>query len=137
AGTSAAQCLGWPLPDGDSPVELYVPDASLVDMIEAHALEPATDRVAEIVLRAVPDAWTFPPHQRVVPEVIAALDLAESVSPSVAKLGRTRLIELGDGIEPSWERRPQRRRPPRSIVPSGPRAPRPYPRLQHSAVADA
>jgi segregation and condensation protein B len=137
AGTSAARSLGWLLPTGDWPVELYVPEVVLVDMIEAHTLEPATDQVADIVLRAVPGAWPFPPHLRLVPEVVAALDLAESVIPSVAELGRARLKELGDGLEPSWNRRPQRRRPLRSIVPSGAGMPRPHWRPQHSATAEA
>jgi segregation and condensation protein B len=55
----------------------------------------------------------------------------------LAELGRARLKELGEALEPSWERRPQRRKPLRSSVPSSPRVARPYPRLQHSAVADA
>jgi segregation and condensation protein B len=87
--------------------------------------------------RTVPDPWPFPPHLRVVPEIVAALDLAESVDPALADIGRVRLKELGDGIEPSWGRRAQRRRPLRSLVPSSARVPRPRPRLQHSAVADA
>ena len=89
------------------------------------------------MLRAVPDPWPFPPHVRVVPEIVAALDLAESVTPSLAEFGLARLKELGEGLEPSWDRRPQRRRPLRSVVPSSARVPRPHPRLQHSAVADA
>jgi hypothetical protein len=118
-------------------VELYVPEAALVDVIEAHALELASEEAVDVVVRAVPDPWPFPRHLRVVPEIVAALDLAESVTPALADLGRVRLRELADGLEPSWDRRPQRRRSVRSIVPSGARVPRPHPRLQHSAVADA
>ncbi len=137
AGTSAARSLGWPLPDGDWPAEVYVPEAALVDFIEGYALELAGEQTVDVVLRAVPDAWPFSPHLRVVPETVAALDLTESVTPSLAELGRARLKQLGEGLEPSWERRPQRRRPLRSILPSSGRMPRPHPRLQHSAVADA
>ena len=136
-GTSAARSLGWPLPDGDWPAEIYVPEAVLVDFIEGYALELAAEQTVDVVLRAVPDAWPFPAHLRVVPETVVALDLAESVTPSLAALGRARLKELGAGLEPSWERRPQRRRPLRSSVPSSGRMPRPHPRLQHSAAADA
>src|SRR5207244_6077 len=56
---------------------------------------------------------------------------------ALAELGHARSRAVGDGLEPSWDRRPQRRRPLRSIVPSSPRLPRPHPRLQHSAIADA
>ena len=112
AGTSAARQFGWQLPDGDWPVELYVPEAALVDFIEAYSLEMASDQqTVDVVLRAVPDPWPFPPHLRVVPEIVAALDLAESLTPALAELGHARLKELGEGLEPSWERRPQRRRP--------------------------
>jgi hypothetical protein len=94
AGTSAARHLGWPLPDGDWPVELYVSEAALVDVIEEFALKiasMASEEPVDVVLRAVPDPWAFPPHFRVVPEVVAALDLAESVAPAIADLGRVRL----------------------------------------------
>jgi hypothetical protein len=114
-----------------------MPEASLVDMIEGYALEMASDQTVDVVLRAVPDPWPFPAHLRVVPEIVAALDLAESVTSSLAELGLARLKELGDGLDPSWERGPQRRRLLRSVVPSSPRLPRPHPRLQHCGVADA
>jgi hypothetical protein len=138
AGASAARQLGWLLPDGDWPVELYVPEAELVDLLETYALDMATAEAANVAIRAVPDVWPFPPHLRVVPEVVAALDLAESGLPLLAEIGRTRLNTLGgELVEPSWQRRPQRQRSLRPIVPSGVRAPRPHPPLQHSAAADA
>jgi segregation and condensation protein B len=137
AGTSALRQHGWQLPDGDWPVELYVPEAALVDVIERYSLEMAGEQTVDVVLRAVPDPWPFPAHLRVAPEIVSALDLAESHTPSLAELGLARLKELAEGIEPSWERRPPRRRPLRSVVPSSARGPRPHPRLQHSAVADA
>jgi segregation and condensation protein B len=137
AGTSAARHFGWALPDGDWPVELYVPESDLVEIVGTHGLDLVIDQPADVVLRAVPDTWPFPPHLRVVPEIVAALDLAESVERSIAEFGRTRLAELAENLEPSWQRRPQRRRPLRPVVPSSASPLRPHPRLQHSAVADA
>ncbi len=67
-----------------------MPEAGVVDIIDAHALELANDHVADVVLRAVLDVWPFPPHQRVVPEVVAALNLSDSVSTTLAELGRAR-----------------------------------------------
>jgi segregation and condensation protein B len=137
AATSAARHFEWPLPDGDWPVELYVPESDLVDMVETHGLEFVIDQPVDVVLRAVPDAWPFPPHLRVAPELVAALDLAEAVEPCLAALGRARLADLTDGLEPSWRRRPQRRRPLRPIVPSSTHSLRPHARLQHSTAAEA
>jgi hypothetical protein len=102
-----------------------------------HGLDLVIDESADVMLRAVPDAWPFPPQLRVAPEIVAALDLAEALEPSLAELGRTRLAELVEGLEPSWQRRPQRRRLLRPLVPSSGSALRPHPRLQHSAIADA
>ena len=48
AGTSAARQVGWGLSDGDWPVELYVPEAALVDMIEGYALEIASDQTVDV-----------------------------------------------------------------------------------------
>jgi len=45
---------------------------TLIEILEAHRLEPATELPADIVLHAVPDPWPFPPHLRVVPEIVAA-----------------------------------------------------------------
>ena len=99
----ATRRVGWPLPDGDWPVELYVPESDLIEILEAHRLEPATELPADIVLYAVPDPWPFPPHLRLVPEIVAALDLAEAMAPSLAALGRVRLADLADGLELSWQ----------------------------------
>jgi excisionase family DNA binding protein len=137
AGTSAARQHGWQLPEGDWPVELYVPETALVDVIDAYALELASSEAVDVVLRAVPDPWPFPPHVRVVPELVAALDLAESLAPALVDVGRERLKQLDDGLEASWERRPRRRRPHRAPVPVHGAAPRPRPHRQHSATADA
>ena len=81
-----------------------MPESDLVEIVGAHGLDPVIDAPADIVLRAVPDAWPFPPHLRVVPEIVAALDLAEASPSSMAELGRTRLAELVDGLQPSIHR---------------------------------
>ncbi len=119
AGASAARRLDWPVPDGDWPVELYIAETDLVELMETQALELADDGQGDLVLRAVPEPWPFPPHMRVVPDVVAALDLVEVVPADLAALGRAQLEELAPGVEPSWQRRPQRRRPLRPVVPSG------------------
>ena len=80
-----------------------MPESDLIEILEAHRLEPATELPADIVLHAMPDPWPFPPHLRVVPEIVAALDLAEAMAPSLAELGRARLADLADGLELSWQ----------------------------------
>jgi hypothetical protein len=135
AGSSAARQLGLPLPPGDWPVELYVPEPDLVELVETHDLELAEDGQCDLVLRAVPEPWPFPPHLCMVPDVVAALDLAEAVLAELAALGRAWLDELAAHIEPSWQRRPQRQRTLRPMIPSGRGAPLPRHRLQISANA--
>jgi len=117
AGPSAARALRWPLPSGSWPVDAYVPESVLVDLIERYALEP--DPHGDLVLRSVPEPWPFPPQLRVVPELVAAVDLADGQTVELTELGRTRLVELAASVEPSWERRPQRPRPVRPPIPSG------------------
>jgi segregation and condensation protein B len=121
AGTSAARAHGWRLPDGDWPLEMYVAEDQLVDVIEGFALDRAEDGAGDVVLRSVPGVWPFPPHARVAPSVVAALDLAEHPHPDLASLGRGRLDELAPLAEPAWHRRPARPRPQRPIVPTGAR----------------
>ena len=72
-------------------------ETTLVDFINRYALDMASDAAVDVVLRAVPDPWPFPAHLRVVPEIVAAIDLAESIAPALAELGRARLKELGEG----------------------------------------
>jgi hypothetical protein len=105
------------LPDGTWPVELYVPELLLVDVVERYALEP--DVAGDLVLRSVPEPWSFPPQLRVAPELVAAVDLADGPNVDLAELGRIRLAEFSGNVEPSWHGRPQRRRPVRPLIPSG------------------
>jgi len=134
AGSSAAPRLGWPVPDGDWPAELYIAEANLVELVDTHALELTDEEPGDLLLRAVPEPWPFPPHMRVVPDVVAALDLAEAVPDDLAALGRAQLEELAPGVELSWQRRPERRRPLRPIIPSGRHASPPRQRLQGGAT---
>src|SRR5713226_8010718 len=121
AGPSAARAHGWPLPDGDWPLEMYVAEDMLVDVVEGFTLERAADGAGDLALRSVPGVWPFPPHARVAPSVVAALDLAEHPHPRMATLGRAQLDELAPLAEPAWHRRPARPRPQRPIVPTGAR----------------
>ncbi|MDQ6675655.1 MAG: SMC-Scp complex subunit ScpB [Chloroflexota bacterium] len=131
AGPSAAQAHGWPLPDRNWPLEMYVAEDMLVDLAEAYTLDRVAEGAGDVVLRSVPGVWPFPPHARVAPSVVVALDLAEHLDPDLASLGRAQLEELAPLSEPAWHRRPVRPRPQRPIVPTGAR-PR---RLRLSASA--
>jgi len=117
SGVSAARALGWTLPDGAWPLEAYVAEADLVDLVQQYDLD--RDPAGDLVLRAVPDAWPFPPHLRVVPAVVAAVNLLEAEAPALAELGRTRLEELTKDVDLSWTQRPSRRQSVRPFVPTG------------------
>jgi hypothetical protein len=118
AGPSAARALGWPMPDGEWPVDAYVPEPDLVEVVERYALDPEAG--GEVWLRSVPEPWPFPANLRVAPALVTAVDLADGgLSHELVELGRARLRELVDGLEPSWQRRPDRRRPVRPLVPTG------------------
>jgi segregation and condensation protein B len=118
AGPSAARALGWPLPDGEWPVDAYVRERDLVEVVEGYALEP--DPSGEVRLRSVPEPWPFPANVRVAPALVAAVDIADGgLSHELMELGRIRLRELVERMEPSWQRRPDRRRPVRPLVPTG------------------
>jgi segregation and condensation protein B len=72
------------------------------------------------VLRSVPEPWPFPPHARVAPAVVAALDLAEATDVRLVELGNGRIAELARDVVGDWLRRPPRRRPVRPVIPTGP-----------------
>jgi segregation and condensation protein B len=118
-GSSAARLLEWELAEGSWPLEAYVPERHLADVVEHYALERDEHR-PDLLLRAAPEPWPFPPHARVVPGIVAALDLAESAHGELQGIGRTRLQELARDVEPDWRQRPPRRRFVRPVVPSGP-----------------
>lgn len=98
-GASAARLLEWPLPEGSWPVEAYVPEQRLADLIEQYALE-RDEQHPDLLLRSNPEPWPFPPQARVVPGLIAALDLSESARPELAAIGSTELEELARDVEP-------------------------------------
>jgi segregation and condensation protein B len=118
-GASAARLLAGDLPEGCWPVEAYVSERQLAEVVDHYGLE-RDDRESDLLLRSTPDPWPFPPHARLVPALVAALDLAESAHPELQSIGTTKLAELAQAVEPDWRQRPPRRRPVRPIVPSGP-----------------
>jgi hypothetical protein len=133
-GSSAIRLLEWDLPEGLWAVEAYVSERQLADVVEQYALERDEEH-PDLLLRSTPEPWPFPTHARLVPALVAALDLGESVHPELAGLGRARLEELAREVEPDWRQRPPRRRTVRPIVPSGP-APTAHTRPRRSHVAE-
>ena len=117
-GASAARVLSWELTDGSWPVEAYVAETHLVALMEKYGFE-RDDRSADLVLRSVPEPWPFPPQVRVVPAVVAALDLAEAGDVRLVELGNRRLVELTRDVVADWLQRPPRRRPVRPVIPTG------------------
>jgi Endosomal/lysosomal potassium channel TMEM175 len=92
-GTSGARLLERQLPHGSWPVEAYVPERQLADVVEHYGLE-RDEQQPDLLLRSTPEPWPFPPHARIVPTRVAALDLSESVHPELAAAGNARLEEL-------------------------------------------
>jgi hypothetical protein len=95
-----------------------VPERQLANIVEQYALE-RDDLHPDLLLRSVADPWPFPPHARVVPAVVAAVDLREASGRDLAVLGAARLEQLAREVVADWRQRPPRRRPVRPIVPSG------------------
>ena len=85
-------------------------------MVERYALEP--DPAGELLLRSVPEPWPFPPQLRVVPELVAAVDLADGPALELVELGRARLVELTADLEPLWRRRSRRGASVRPLIPT-------------------
>jgi len=117
-GTSAARLLGLELPSGAWPVEVYVAQTHLALLVDQYALE-RDDQAPDLLLRTVPEPWPFPPHARVVPAVVAALDLTEAADARLAAFGIHQIGELSQDIVADWRQRPPRRRPVRPMVPTG------------------
>jgi hypothetical protein len=53
----------------------------------------------DLVLRNVPEPWPFPPHLRVVPELVAAVDLAEG--PAICASSD---VSASSSSAPAWTR---------------------------------
>jgi len=117
-GTSAARLLDWDFPSGTWPVEAYVAETQLAPLVDRYALDRG-DQAPDLLLRAVPEPWPFPPHARVVPAVVAAVDLTEAADARLAAFGIHRIGQLSKDIVVDWRQRPLRRRPVRPIVPTG------------------
>lgn len=133
-GASAARLLDWQLPEGSWPVEAYVPERQLAELVEHYALE-REEQHPDLLLRSTPEPWPFPPHARLVPALVAALDLSESAHAEVAAVGRTRLEEPARDVEPDWRQRLPRRRPARPMVANG-HVPAPHARPKRSLLAE-
>ncbi len=98
-------------------MEAYVAEGQLAEVLDRYQLE--RDERGDLQLRSLPEPWPFPPHARVVPALVAALDLAESIHAALAELGTTRLCELAVDVVADWQQRPPRRRPIRPVIPTG------------------
>jgi hypothetical protein len=118
-GSSAARLLEWDVPEGSWPVEAYLAERQLAEVVEDYALD-RDDQRPDLLLRAVPEPWPFASQGRVAPALIAALDLSESAHSELAMIGQASLAELAREVEPDWRQRPPRRQPVRPLVPSGP-----------------
>jgi segregation and condensation protein B len=123
AGTSAARLHGWELPAGDWPIEAYVREEDLVGLVEQCELDRVGEAdVGDVVLRSIPAPWPFPPHARLAPPLVTALDLSESSHSALRALGEAQLVLLmpdpSDAV--SWQRRRRRRQMLQPIVPTGP-----------------
>jgi segregation and condensation protein B len=72
---------------------------------------------------------------RVVPELVAAVDLADGPALDLVELGRAALVELSAKGDPSWQRRSRRHLPVRTQIPTA-ATPNPRPRLQLVTARD-
>jgi hypothetical protein len=90
----------------------------LVALMDQYELERA-DRAADLMLRSVQEPWPFPPHARVVPAIVACVDLAEAADAQLVELGTGKLAELTREVVADWLQRPPRRRPMRPVIPTG------------------
>jgi hypothetical protein len=98
SGVSAARAVGLDLLSGDE-ADGYVSDSDLAGFVDDHALLPAADVEANVVLRVAPsDSWAAllegRPH---APEAAVGLDLAEDVDSRSRAAGETLLGRLGSG----------------------------------------
>ncbi len=134
-GVSAARVLDWASPDPDAVhgsvvVDGYISELGLAELIDRYELE--ADREGAVVLRTVQEPWPFPPHSRVAPPVVVALDLAEAAESSLREAGRRHLEGLAADCVPSWRRRPVRKPPLPPAVPTRQEVPLPSRRLRAS-----
>jgi chromosome segregation and condensation protein ScpB len=78
-------------------------------LVRSVLLETGRFGSVDLVLRSVVEPWPFPPHARVVPGAVAALDLVDSDDAGLRELGLERLGQLTSDVEPEWRQRPPRR----------------------------
>jgi hypothetical protein len=56
--------------------------------------------------------------RRIVPTLVAAVDLAEATDTRLAELGTARLAKLTNDVVADWRQRPPRRRLVRPVIPT-------------------
>jgi segregation and condensation protein B len=107
-GPSAAAAYGWPLA-GDLPLEVYVPQALLPELLDGLASN-AGEGACPVWLRVVAGPWPFPPHRVVVPAALAALDLLDQPACGLREQARAVLAGLAAVSEQTVVRRDARAR---------------------------
>lgn len=120
-GVPATRALDWDLGQLDEAaapvVDGYLSELRLVDLIEQFELD--ADPRGAVVLRAVREPWPFPPHVRVAPPVVVALDLAEADDAAMRAAGQAQLGELVAAVIPTWRPRSPRKPTTRPALPTG------------------
>jgi hypothetical protein len=67
-------------------LDAYVPARAFPRLVSKYRLESSSN--ANVLLRVVEDSWPFAPVERVVPPLVAALDLLESDEPRSRRAAR-------------------------------------------------
>ncbi len=94
SGASAAGAHDLPLVSGEE-VDAYVRDKDLEKLKRRHALHPASEEEANVVLRSVPsESWFFEVDEVVAPLVAVALDLAGDPDSRSQRIGNQVLRKL-------------------------------------------
>jgi Helix-turn-helix domain len=94
SGTSAAGGHHLDLLSGDR-VDVYVSASRAPGVERAHALQPAAEAEANVLLRLVPDdAWPLLAGRRLAPLAAVAIGLAEDPDPRAARVGREVIAQI-------------------------------------------
>jgi hypothetical protein len=94
SGTSAAGGHRLDLLSGDR-VDVYLSASRAPSVERAHALQPAAEAEANVLLRLVPDdAWPLLAGRRLAPLAAVAIGLAEDPHPRAARVGREVIAQI-------------------------------------------